>query len=357
MGRATVRVGIVLTAAALVAGGFISSALAPVKRLDLPSAPSRATAASATRSETPVPGPKWSFGTSPLAKAPSVSGSLYVSTTNTGRLQDMGCRGGQAAIRGSFGDMLVLLDFGRPARSRSHEGVALIRGGFRRIDDVREAVLSYAEGFLRCTAGRPRTHLTLAVGTSNWGPHITYLHGVRWAQLVNAANDQVQQQGQGGRVTVFGANDIELSWNSPRVTRRWVAGYDSVGRWPYLDYGDAGGCPPYGRCLGAWTLDDVWWVAWGARSAFPLPEIYTNSSSQARQWYRLSLYSYLRYGKPMTIVGVLSQRKACRQAKNDPCAGMSNTPYRAWVQLSRLLNADGRTRQALRWSTDIGYDR
>jgi hypothetical protein len=104
-------------------------------------------------------------------------------------------------------------------------------------------------------------------------------------------------------------------------------------------------------------MEDVWWVAWGSRSAWPLPEIYTNSGSQAQQWYELSLYSYRRHGRPMTVAGVLSQRRACRQSTTDPCTGINNTPSRAWSQLWGLLNRDRRTAQTIRWATDIGYDR
>jgi hypothetical protein len=89
----------------------------------------------------------------------------------------------------------------------------------------------------------------------------------------------------------------------------------------------------------------------------PLPEIYTNSGSQARQWYRLSLYSYLRHGRAMVIAGVLSQLRACKQSTTDPCTGMNNTPSAAWKQLAGLLNRDRRTAQAVRWATDVGYDR
>jgi hypothetical protein len=149
-----------------------------------------------------------------------------------------------------------------------------------------------------------------------------------------------------------GANDIELSWNGPRHTRNWVRGYESAARHPYYNYGSADACPPRGRCAGAWTLEDVWWVSWGAPHAWPIPEIYTPNWSQALQWYNLALYSYRRHGSTMRFMGVMSQRGACWRAK-DPCRGMNNTPERAWRQLTTLLNRDPRTRQHIFWVTDI----
>jgi hypothetical protein len=350
LGRRSVRLPNVLAGAALLAAALIASGLAPVGRL-IPR-----TVASAAGSADPAKLP-WR---DPLAagSTPAVSGSLYMSSTRADRLDWFGCREGQRARANRLRDVLVLLDFGRPARRHGSEGAILFHGaGFRRVETIRDAVVAYGGGFLRCTEQGSPIGLNVAAGTSNWGPHVTYGHGATWARMVNEANQLVDQKRGGGRVTVLGANDIELAWNGPRVSKQWVHGYDSVAQWPYLDYGDAGGCPPYGRCLGRWTLEDVWWVAWGARSAWPLPEIYTNGGSQASQWYHLSLYSLSRHGRAISFAGVLSQLRACRQSKNDPCRGMRNSPLQAWTQLTSLLNRSHRTAQHLRWSTDIGYDR
>jgi hypothetical protein len=172
--------------------------------------------------------------------------------------------------------------------------------------------------------------------------------------MVNDANRWLLDKGYGKRVEFAGANDIELSWNGPRESKAWVRGYDSVAEWPFYDYGDAAGCPPRGNCAGAWTPEDVWYVSWGARTAWPLPQIYTPNGVMAEQWYRLSLYSYRHHGWRMTIAGALSQRIACRQS-SDPCRGMDNSPVRAWGQLNQLLNRDRRTAQPLAWSSDFRW--
>jgi hypothetical protein len=291
---------------------------------------------------------------------PSAAFSQYVKTTKSARLSRMGCAEGKR-LRGSSDPegAIVVLAFGRPTqkgKGRGHDwGASLFRRGFHPTSDIRAAAQAYGRGARECMGeASASAHLTVAIGTSNFGPGVSYWHGRAWANMVNQANDWAMQKGYSEQVRFAGANDIELSWGGPRRSRAWVRGYDSVARWPYYDYGDAAACPPRGDCHGAWTVEDVWYVAWGARSARPLPEIYTPSGIMAEQWYRLSLYSVRKHGSHMWIAGVMSQRTACRQSR-DPCRGMNNTPAKAWHQLHRWLNRDKRTAQDLHWSTDIAW--
>jgi hypothetical protein len=277
-------------------------------------------------------------------------------TTKTRRVERMGCEQGRRTGR-SLRDSIVVLDFGRPVelRRRSHVryGVSLFRRkGFASVSAVLRASKAYARGLLRCSNGLRNAHARIAIGTTNWGPDVTWGHGRAWAGVVNEANEWAQRSGHSARVDFAGADDIELSWNGPGRSKRWVSGYESAALHPFYNYGTADACPPKGNCAGAWTLEDVWYVSWGAPHAWALPEIYTPNNSNARQWYHLVLYSYARHGAAMQIAGVMSQRGACRRA-TDSCRGMNNTPSRAWRQLSNLLNSDPRTRQSIRWSTDI----
>jgi len=171
--------------------------------------------------------------------------------------------------------------------------------------------------------------------------------------LVERVNAWLADRGLSRRVRAFGANDIEPGWRGPAATRRWIRGYATRTRVPYFDFGGAAGCPPYRRCLGDWTVEDVWYAAWGSRLAIPLPEMYAESGINARQWYRLSLYSYLEHGERMHIAGVMSQAGAC--AGHRDCAGLRNRPDDAFAQLYRALNSDRRTAQPLRWVTDITW--
>jgi hypothetical protein len=284
---------------------------------------------------------------------PDTAVSHYLKTTRPPHLLGMGCREAKRLSSSKGNSAVAVLGFGRPVKGGNRQwGASLFGNGYRSTDQIQGAAQAYAEGYVDCS--RKGLRLTIAIGTSNYGPGVSYRHGTAWAQMVNAANRWLDDKGYTGRVEFAGANDIELSWNGPRASKDWVRGYDSVAEWPYYNYGDAAGCPPRGDCAGAWTPEDVWFVSWGARTAWPLPQIYTPSGSMAQQWYRLSLYSFLHHGWRMTIAGVLSQRIACHQS-SDPCRGMDNSPAKAWGQLSRLLNRDRRTAQHLPWSSDFSW--
>src|SRR6266542_2111247 len=219
---------------------------------------------------------------------PGTAFSRYVKTTNHAKLSRLRCAEGRR-LRGSTDSdgSIVVLDFGRPTqkgKGRGHQwGASLFRRGFHPISAIQQAAQAYAQGVWRCMDGaNASTHLTIAIGTSNFGRAVSFWHGR------------------------------------------------------------------------AWAVEDVWYVAWGSRSARPLPEIYNPNGIMAEQWYRLSLYSVRKHGVQMWIAGVMSQRTAFRQSK-DPCHGMNNTPAKAWRLLHRALNRDKRTAQNLHWSTDIAW--
>jgi hypothetical protein len=284
---------------------------------------------------------------------PSVAFSQYMKTARTDVLGRLGCGEGRRLAGSGQDNAIVILAFGRPMRHHRVFGASLFGVAFASTGAVERAAEAYAAGYLRCSPPKA-PHLHVAIGTSNFGPGVTYRHGAAWAGMVNSANDWLEDRGLDRRIEFAGANDIELGWNGPGVSRAWVRGYDSAAEWPFYDYGDAAGCPPRGRCIGAWTQEDLWYVAWGARSAWPLPQIYTPTGSMAREWFQLSLYSYRRHGSRMTLAGALAQHMACRQS-SDPCRGMNNSPAQAWRQLNRLLNSDLRTAQELRWLSDFRW--
>jgi N-acetylmuramoyl-L-alanine amidase len=278
-------------------------------------------------------------------------------TTKPIAVRAQGCRFARRAARhASLRDGLVVLDFGRSRMKRGVFGTSLFGSGFRSTSQIAGAAEAYVRGFAGCLPSRSKAHLVIAIGTSNFGGQVTFAQGRTWASMVNEVADWVSANGHDRLVDVAGADDIELGWNGPVVTRGWVKGYGSVAEHPYFDYGDAAGCPPTGHCIGRWTVEDVWYVSWGAKWALPLPEIYAPNGSSAREWQQLSLYSLRWHGHPMVIAGAMSQRRACRQSA-DPCWGMNNSPSRAWHLLARALNSDPRTAQPVRWSTDVEWGR
>jgi hypothetical protein len=153
-----------------------------------------------------------------------------------------------------------------------------------------------------------------------------------------------------------GAIDVEMDWNTFGDTREWYLGYDSLSNTTIYNFGDAAGCTQDGSttaCNNGWTQERVWWVSEGFALAHPLPEIYTNSGSMARQWYQLARYTDARHSADMVIAGTLTQFGACQQVGG--CTTTDNTPSQGWTQLYDLLNADPAVRHRPRWSADIRY--
>jgi hypothetical protein len=279
--------------------------------------------------------------------------SQYLKTTRPSLLDRLGCKEGRRLARSTQESAIVILTFGSPVRRHGHSGASLFRGRFASTQEIGRAAQAYSRAYVRCSEGKgPRLHV--AIGTSNYGRSVTFRHGVDWAGMVNDANDWARSERIHRSIEFAGANDIELGWNGPGPSRAWVRGYDSAAEWPFYDFGDAAGCPPRGNCIGAWTQEDLWFVAWGARSAWPLPQIYTPTRTMAQEWYGLSLYAYKHHGSRMTLAGALSQHTACRQS-SDSCRGMNNSPSTAWHQLYALLNSDRRTAQELAWLSDFRW--
>jgi hypothetical protein len=276
-----------------------------------------------------------------------------MTTVDPARLRRLGCGLGSAVSSSQERpDALVVLAFGMPEHHRGRFGASLF-GRFANSKKIGRAAVAFGRGFVRCLGGG-FGHLTLSVGTSNFGRGVTYRHGRIWASMINRSNRTLQGLGIGNLVQVVGGNDIEPGWRGPVATRQWIEGYHSLTDTPYYNFGGAAGCPPIGRCQGNWTLEDIWYAAWGSGVAVPLPEIYTKTGSNAEQWYHVALYSVLAHGRRMEIAGAMSQLQSCWD-HHDRCRGIRNTPRQSWSQLWRALNSDPRTAQPLRFSTNISW--
>jgi hypothetical protein len=203
-----------------------------------------------------------------------------MTTVDPARLRRLGCGLGSAGSSGQERpDALVVLAFGMPEHHRGRFGASLF-GRFANSKKIGRAAVAYGRGFVRGLGGG-FGHLTLSVGTSNFGRGVTYRHGRIWASMINRSNRTLQGLGIGNLVQVVGGNDIEPGWRGPVATRQWIEGYHSLTDTPYYNFGGAAGCPPIGRCQGNWTLEDIWYAAWGSGIAVPLPEIYTKTGSNA----------------------------------------------------------------------------
>jgi hypothetical protein len=241
---------------------------------------------------------------------------------------------------------IVVLDFGAPRYANGTWGTRTFGNFFASTKAIKNAAKSYLEGYWYCTS-KSAPYLRLALGTSNYGNHVGSGQGRAWAKMVNDLNGWVRRRGWDAQEGVRGANDMEPSWNRPRATRRWVRAYGNAarGKSHYYDYGSADGCPPYGNCGNGWALRDVWYVSWGARQAYPTPEIYYRAN--ARQWYRVSLYGRTHHGHAVQLLSTFTEHAADRS---------TYTPRQAWYATEGLLNSDSRTSQRIPFSTDITWN-
>jgi hypothetical protein len=302
----------------------------------------------------------------PADAAPDPTTSYYVRSTgpeSATRWYDYGCAQGQRdALRPGTQNRIVLLDFGTPMLVGGVYGFDLpggATGEFRSRLQAKPVAVNFAVGYYACTGVDRSSTISLAVGTTNGGTQVRdngYQQGRAFANFVKAITSAVAASGVSSQVIVRGAIDVEMDWNTYPDTREWYDGYDSLSNTPLYDFGDAAGCTQTGAattCNNGWTQERVWYVSEGFLLAQPLPEIYTNSGSQAKQWYQLARYTARNKPAKMLMAGTLTQFGACQQVGG--CTTTDNTPAEGWTQLYNLLNADPTVRHSPRWSADISY--
>lgn len=230
---------------------------------------------------------------------------------------------------------VIVLSFGKPV-----EGGA---NGFGRTITNAEIVATtsaWAAGLAECGIGP----WEVALGTSNSGGvtrQSGYLGGRAWARLVAAARAEADP-----RVVIAGAVDLEPGWGPPGQARAWVDGYVDTTQARLWNFGSADGCPQtFGAdltCNNGWTLDDVLWVSSHAGpNVLAMPQIHTQSGSQARQWAVLAARA-VEMGMPLRIASITVQTAACSQVTGGcPTTGIS--AWDGWAQLRRYLDAQKAT--------------
>ena len=289
--------------------------------------------------------------------APAPTSSRYMATIDGPTLFNEGCSQSQAAEDG-----IIVLDFGEPWFQDGAYGTILFDapGSFASTTQIEQAVEQFLQGYWACSA--TTTFARVGIGTSNFRGATGSGHGQAWAGLVDAVAAWIASPpSYASQEAARGAIDVEMGWNSPAASRAWVDGYAAATQTPYYNYGDCEGCPASGAVLpipgrainNGWTQEDVWYVAYGAAPAFPLPEIYLTNGVNAAQWQQLSLYANENHGAPVFFLGTMTQFQACEVGGG--CPGANNSPGAGWTQLFGALNSDGRTAQQLNYSTDITW--
>lgn len=308
--------------------------------------------------------------------------SYYIQTTSSLEAYNYGCALGRTDrdLPGTQ-DRLVILDFGQPWYENGVYGTIIFRVPpvtefvFADFYTVKAVAQNYAAGYWNCTGSDTQSHLTLGIGTSNYlradmqNADRARQHGQLWAQTVVEVNSWLISTGYVSQVYAAGANDMELFWATPTLTRAWVDGFNAYDNDTaiYYNYGACEGCPQsYYSSIGSWTggvnyswhIEDVWYITWGIQPAWAVPEIYLSTGANARQWQTLSKYSAVQKGSRIDFSGSMTQYGACQQRGGCTfdSSDTMNTPQEGWNQLWSYTYADPDTRMLLlRWMTDIRY--
>ena len=178
------------------------------------------------------------------------------------------------------------------------------------------------------------------------GASVTSAAGGRLAVLARSTANQANAAGYGYQVHPISANDFEaFGMGSAHATasRAWMNGYNGTsGAQLFVNYGSADGCPissvpGANSCNVGLNAESIFHVSYTG-VAWPLPEIYTETGSQAAQWRYLSRYAKANHGTQFHFQGVMAQHGACSQVGG--CAGTNNGPGDAWNQLRGQVDSD-----------------
>jgi len=351
---------------------------------------------------TPTPRPTFTPPAAPSYALSQYMSTVYIDSTDYDALYNLGrkrggCDGGPAAHPDSF----VILSFGIPWDDRdTHNGVPANYGVALYPDTATKMTISQLEsnmkgfiwGYYGCVSSiNPSASLTVGLGINSSAVdetgkrYITSAHGQAWAQLVDRLNDYLEiPPSWESTIKVVGAADFEPGWGNKARVRQWVDGYSAVDNSQYFFFGTCDGCPVVNNdftagyvappIAGDWTMDDLWYVAYGAPPAWPVPEIYRVDHYHARQWQNLSLYAATcnllpgggicephasSYGNgKISFSGAMTQYQACVDLGNDCDPDQTNSPPVGWQQLWQALkdpNTPLTNQSALLWITDIGW--
>lgn len=278
--------------------------------------------------------------------------SYYVSRQSTSTLNSLGC---QSANNNRKGRMSLL--FGSPVDVAGSKGVTLWGGADATIGEVEDLAQAFVRGYHRCADGS--ISITLGVGAANCligdapdancDTSAVYKtaswvrdHGAAWGRLTNRLSAWDVNNGYSGRVTIYGAWDMEPDWSSAGRADAWMSGYDNdaSGR-PIFVLGSADGCPPSGGCDNGWDRQDIYHETWARTPSLPFPQVYYNVNGD--QWQNVSEWGYHNRGSAMYFAGSLSHDSI-------------NSSAEAHVWLHSALNSHSHTAQAdLRWASHMTF--
>jgi hypothetical protein len=321
----------------------------------------------------------------PLPTPPTYySTSWYVTPYSVNNMYQSGLKAAAITQPAGRQDQLLILDFGQPWSDGIQYGTLLLREPDYNLASTTDIIIyskNFINGFMVGSDGESK--LDLGIGTTNYARYVNgvcseiswfctttraYNHGKAWALMIKDLNNWVIQQGYAGRVSVAGANDIELAWNYATITYAWAKGFDDFdeGKYIYYNYGACEGCDiginlsvppnPEKDLVYDWTPRKAHYTAWGISPAWPIPEIYLNNGYHANQWANLSKVGVDIGDNRMYFFSALTQYQACLGSSDPTCPATDNTPVEGWTQLLIALNKRLETAQStIPYMTDIDW--
>jgi hypothetical protein len=245
----------------------------------------------------------------------------------------------------------MTLFFGAPTVARGGYGATVWGAPDMHLWDIEQTVMNVIRGYAYCRQNT-RFRLLVGIGTSNSAIDARshawlQAHGAAWATSVRNVAAWANRY-YPGVAQVYAAWDFEPSWSSFASADYWMRGYDTrPGRQLMFINSSADGCSTWNAnnepCNNGWNQHRVWHLAWQHDPSLPIPQIYTNSGTQAQQWKLIDLWATVNMRDGMYFYGTLTQSGACRQVGT--CRGTTNTPHQAHDQLLWWLRSDRRTSQ------------
>ncbi len=228
---------------------------------------------------------------------------------------------------------IVILSFGRQVRGGTSGFTASSPLSH---NEIVATTAAWAAGLAECGTGP----WEVSIGTSNSGAVTAfngYSGGATWARLVTRA-----RAASDPRVQVTGSVDLEPGWGPPGQARAWVDGYVATTSVRLWNFGSADGCPQTYlsklTCNNGWTIDDVLWVSSHAGpNVLAMPQIHTQSGSQARQWAVMAARG-IAMAKPLRLAAITVQTAACSQVRGG-CPKTGVSAWDGWMQLRSAIDA------------------
>ncbi len=269
---------------------------------------------------------------------------------------------------------VVILDFGgQDQNSNGTWGALAVQTPhtFRSNGTIENFSEGFGQGYWEGTGSDTTSTLRLLIGTNNSGPNDGGTAGQKWGATVDVVGNWLANNPSGplkyaSQVSIGGADDMEFAYGTGQHAHDWASAFSNNSSHVYFDYGGCAGCIQ--EDPSPWTMEQVYYVAWGASAAFPFPEIYNQSGVKARQWQQLAIYGHREHGALMVFEATLTEQEACNQETHTPYAcyaGTDQDPDAGWSQMWNCLNtkcdyddhaAPDYLNQGIQWSSDIKYN-